>query len=552
MTTADNENISNPISLPWMWICWIIVIIAALSLCAANIVFGNLNQDEGWYLYAARLVAAGQIPYRDFAFTQGPAMPCFYSLFQPFIERGGLMAGRGITALLGITGAVFAAILAGRLARPARQLPAVFICFMLISINVYQSYFCTVVKTYSLTILFLGIAFFLLHYALAKTSRIVMMLSAALFVLAAFTRPSAAIILPIVFILLLWERKKTALSAWLYFLLGGIIASAFVLEPFLVNCPFNFYYFAGRYHSLRNGGDWLGTLVFKGGFVSRVLQAYFVCFAVWITALAIKSGLRQLTTVAGRGEAGPGWPLRPCSGQAHLVTTLLVKRTLWLSVIAVSLIHFSAPFPYDDYQVFIYPLFAVVVSVMILDALPDYAGKILLPAVFCLCLASSISSPINQDWFIEGRELIWWHSKDKPPIIKLREAAREISKNCKPGDLLLTQDPYLAVESGTTLPHGLEMGQFSYFPDLTKEQALGLKVLNRELMTDLLQNCNASMAALSGYAFAMKSPAVRPTAAGDKEKFMSIISNRYELISTVPNFGQASTKLHIYRKKTLN
>jgi len=539
---------------------------AALALAAANLVFGNLNQDEGWYLYAARLIATGQVPYRDFAFTQGPVMPYVYAFFQPVINWGGLAAGRGITALLGLAGAVLAAVLAGKLASSGLKSSAALLCFSLVAVNVYQSYFCTVVKTYSLSILLLVLAFLLLHRAIAGSGgRIAVMLSAALLALAAATRASAAVALPIVFCLLLWERRKIKFPAWLYFFLGGAIVSVLVLGPFLAKCPFNFYYFAGRYHSLREGGGLAETLVFKCGFLSRVFQAYFVCFAVWLAALAIK----LTSTTRGHPEQSEGSPphkqswqrflalfgmtphpssLETCHSDLNRVFPLL-KRALWLCAIAISLVHFFAPFPYDDYEVFVYPLFAVAVSAMIIGVMPAQAAKYLLPAIFCLCLVSSTSSPINQDWFIEGRELIWWKAKDSPQLSKLRKTSDKIRSLCKPGDLLLTQDPYLAVESGTTLPHGLELGQFSYFPDLTREQALKLNVLNRELMIELLEHCPAKMAALSGYAFAMKSPAVSRISAEDKATFLSIISNRYESIEIAPNFGQASTELRLYRKK---
>ena len=66
-------------------------------LGAANLYFGDLNQDEGWYLYAARQVHEGELPYRDFAFTQGPMLPLVYSLAYPLVERWGVAGGRLFT-----------------------------------------------------------------------------------------------------------------------------------------------------------------------------------------------------------------------------------------------------------------------------------------------------------------------------------------------------------------------------------------------------------------------------------------------------------------------
>ena len=54
---------------------WIMALVICAGLFSANIFLGGLNQDEGWYLYASRLVSEGKAPYIDFASTQGPVMP---------------------------------------------------------------------------------------------------------------------------------------------------------------------------------------------------------------------------------------------------------------------------------------------------------------------------------------------------------------------------------------------------------------------------------------------------------------------------------------------
>ena len=56
-------------------------VFAFVVLGAAAVWMGGLNQDEGWYLYAANLVAEGKVPYRDFFYTQGPLLPFVYSAF---------------------------------------------------------------------------------------------------------------------------------------------------------------------------------------------------------------------------------------------------------------------------------------------------------------------------------------------------------------------------------------------------------------------------------------------------------------------------------------
>jgi len=48
---------------------------AAVCISFLAVWWGSLNQDEGWYLYAAQMVRDGKFPYHDFFFTQGPALP---------------------------------------------------------------------------------------------------------------------------------------------------------------------------------------------------------------------------------------------------------------------------------------------------------------------------------------------------------------------------------------------------------------------------------------------------------------------------------------------
>jgi hypothetical protein len=62
---------------------------------------GQLNLDEGWYLYASRLVYDGWLPYRDFAFFQTPLLPLVYGLPQK-VFGAGLEVGRFTSLLLGV------------------------------------------------------------------------------------------------------------------------------------------------------------------------------------------------------------------------------------------------------------------------------------------------------------------------------------------------------------------------------------------------------------------------------------------------------------------
>jgi hypothetical protein len=86
---------------------WPLVLCAVASLlfvieAAFFLLFRNVNQDEGWYLWAAKLVFEGKVPYRDFAYSQTPLLPYVYGLSQWAFGQG-LYLGR-------LTSLVFAAL----------------------------------------------------------------------------------------------------------------------------------------------------------------------------------------------------------------------------------------------------------------------------------------------------------------------------------------------------------------------------------------------------------------------------------------------------------
>src|SRR5882757_7722129 len=77
-----------------------VVLVAALGLLF--VVRGELNADEGWYLYASRLVYRGQLPYRDFSFTQMPLLPYVYGVPQLFTSS--FYLGRAVSVVLSVAG----------------------------------------------------------------------------------------------------------------------------------------------------------------------------------------------------------------------------------------------------------------------------------------------------------------------------------------------------------------------------------------------------------------------------------------------------------------
>jgi len=546
-----------------------LVVVLILVLSGANLFLGNLNQDEGWYLYAAKQVADGKILYRDFMFTQPPMLPLVYGVLFPIIEKLGVAGGRLITMVLGWGAVGLAAWLAARSAKRFKAVTA--LCtLILVGVNVYQSYFTTIVKTYSLCAFFLMAGFLALSYANGKRGASASFWGGFFLALAACSRLSAMVVLPISGFWLIWNRRKvypfgaipvggrTAenggwisnvqgsisklkfLPAWVAFGLGSGLVLTVALGSFFMIAPENVYFALLGYHAERYSGGTVEWLALRAGFVSRFVQAYFIFTAGCVLAFLFRHHHCRI-----RGNE----LLEPQTHEQKSSFSHCFLSFLWTVGTAITLQHFVTPFPYDDYQVVIYPALAVALTATMIPRCPE---KQLLRVVLALLLvstAASFSSPMNQDWLIRGRDRIWWKFKEMPDLVALQRTATDLRKRMGEENLLLTQDTYLAVEARARVPHGLEMGPFSYYPELSRKQAEALNLINKEMLIDLFLEARAPVAALSGYGLSIISPEVTELPVKDRTELRLILEMNYTKQNEIKYFGQAHTVLEIFENR---
>jgi len=171
-------------------------------------------------------------------------------------------------------------------------------------------------------------------------------------------------------------------------------------------------------------------------------------------------------------------------------------------------------------------------------------------ALLLINAAAAFASPVNQGWMVIGRDRIWWRLREQPALLQLRAVARDLKARSGEGAMLLTQDTYLAVETGLRVPHGMEMGPFSYYPSLTREQAERLNVVNREMMEELLSRAEAPVAAFSGYSFVMSAPAVDRLPDAEQQAWWKRVEAHYTPVAEVADFGQGPTTLRVYERRS--
>ena len=501
--------------LPWL-------LAGGVALCVAyfSIWYGGLNQDEGWYLYAAQMVRAGKMPYRDFFFTQGPALPFVYSalagLWSPDALLSGLLGGRVVTFLLGLFSTACAVGLVRRLVPEDRRGRASLIVFALLACNIYHVYFTTIPKTYALGALFVMAGFLLL----ACHSPFAAFAGGLSLAFATGTRISLILILPVVGVTLL-VRFRAFRWRFLWFGLGGALGlfltyGLFALDPVSRASLLS----AQSYHAARGGFD----PFFAIGSVSRLSRGYAALGMVLFGVLMTR---------------------RPAPTEPRLpIEQSTILWMLGLSFAAVLLLQISAPFPYDDYQVPIMGMLTVLIS--------SWYCRRGGAAWFAVLAAGLVSftAPQLQEWTTYAPDRFWSQKKEMTELAKLRQVGGVINALDPDGTDILTQDLYLAVETGRTVPSGLEMGPFSYFPEMSTEDARAVHVLNRELMENLLESAPCRVAACSDYAFAISAPRCSETPREEQMGLFRRLKRHYEWgYPPVRNFGQNSTTLLLLKRK---
>ncbi|MGN0854134.1 MAG: ArnT family glycosyltransferase [Kiritimatiellia bacterium] len=482
--------------------------LAYAILAAAAVWLGGLNQDEGWYLYAARMVGEGNVLYRDFFYTQGPLMPILYAPLAWVWRDGGLLGARILTAALGLVGMVFAAALARLLAPQERKDAAGIIAFLLLGCNLYHVYYTAIPKTYALAALFVMMGFYLLGWGLAdrgrRLRRFALFVAGLSLAFAAGTRISLGLLLAVCGFALLFACRRLGWS-FLWFGLGGALGLAVVYGPFLCDPAARAGLCAAQaYHAARGGFD----IVFTVGSVSRLVRGYL-----------------PVLVLLGMGVA----VLRP-----RLRDLGLMGGLLGVGFLAVTGFQLLAPFPYEDYQVPVMGLLAVLAAVAVVrgDARPQVAVLLTLGMTW----AASFGSPLLEEWMTNGRDRFWPLKKDRSELAQLQDAAAMIERLDPGGRELLTQDLYLAIETGRKVPKGLEMGPFSILSDAE--------------WVALLESAPCPVAAMSGYSFAINPPRCDERPLADQVRYWDLLRKHYELVFPEAHFGQNATTLLVLKRKT--
>ena len=191
--------------------------------CLVYLALGQINADEGWYLYASKLALEGELPYRDFAYTQMPLLPYIYGVIQ--VVHPSVLWGR-LTSVLLSMGTLAISIVIARRYGGAR---AAAITALLFASFTFCVYFNTIVKTYALVSFFFAATLFFLSSNRGDAAQYLL---ALLFALGATLVRSTAIffLAPIlVYALAAAPRRQTRALVLLECAAATLVAGVFLL-----------------------------------------------------------------------------------------------------------------------------------------------------------------------------------------------------------------------------------------------------------------------------------------------------------------------------------
>ncbi len=536
----------------------------AVLFYAANVWFGPLNQDEGWYLLAAQNVRRGMVPYRDFLYTQGPVMPFAYAAISPLWSPFGVLGGRVVTAAFGLAAAVLCALAAARLARRIAgdfsALPAFFVAFSLLALSPDWAYFSSIPKTYALASLFLAAALALCSAdciaAGGLRGRAAAFFAGVFVALCAGTRATLIVAAVPIWCALFFAaiRRRVPASAPVSFAVGCAVALVLLFAPPLLFARENFV-FSQTYHTARAAAP-LGRWI--------VLRAAFVCFLaqghpgiVAAAALLFASGgWRILSVVSGSSRE----PYAVAVVQAESSSKVPAATMMWcafaVAFVLLTAAHALVPFPYADYNTPVMPLAAIALGVPlgimaghVGSCAPRAAARVALAVLF-LGVSFVAASQWPMKWVGGRQDRFWFSTRGESSIASLRRAGRILRSAAVESSAtelpLFTQDAYLAVEARLPVVPGLEMGPFSVFPGLSDGEARSRHVHTPATLRDAVESSPAKFAAKSGYTFAIACPSTDPLPDSERDALVAALDARFPcVIHSDPRFGQQETILEI-------
>jgi hypothetical protein len=478
-----------------------------LILSAVYLWLGQANADEGWYLYAAKLVFQGELPYRDFAYTQMPLLPYTYGVIQ--ILHSSLFLGRLTSVLLSI-GTLGLGIIIARRYAGARGGAITALFSGAFTFCVYSN---SIVKTYALVSFCFAATLFVLSSDMSDTWKYLLGLMYAY--AAALVRVTALFFaLSILVYVLIAASRRTRVMALLETAAAGLVAGFFVLPDWPV----------ARWNLFSSHlSHWGSSPVFDRA--KEVLTVRLPDIAQSYGPMLVL-GAGALYLVLGRKDM-KSWP----------------RDAAPLAVVAVGAVLFAGSHLANGiWQVeYLVPAAAVLVPVVaiVVSRLYGEARSVSRAFIQGALIAAVLMLPLGES--TQHTDL----TGGRAPLAEIDQVANFVERNTGPTDRVLALEALdVVVDAGRSALPGMTMAQFS-FQDVDTATAQRLHVVNYQMVTEAINQKAASLVLLTDADLRMLGSA-NPA---DPEALPRALEENYRQAMVMTQFGQYSQTLTVYSSR---
>jgi 4-amino-4-deoxy-L-arabinose transferase-like glycosyltransferase len=455
--------------------------------------FGLLNVDEPFYLTAGDLVFRGQVPYRDFAFTQGPVLPYVYGAALALIGTN-LATGRFVSVALSALALALVLSIAHRLA----SVRASVIAFILLIATPHVLYFLAIIKTYSLSAALTLWALAVVLHSGSPRSASWSFLSTLVAGLAALTRLSFLPVLVMVF--LFWLRRRRGRASGLGLLVLGLLTLALA-----VSSNGNLIFDVLQFHLSRARLE--GAALSSLPSLALTTSIVFAPALVWVVFL-LMLWWRVPSFQSGLVE---WW---------HSKTD--TKVLVLLVAMSLAIVHFLQPAVYWEYQIPGYFLAVVLVAAMSATVIDAKAQPVRTIILTISLVASSVGL------WDRVSPALW---RPTSMLVSSSEASELLARRGTQRDTLLGGFNHLALASGLQVFPGNEMGWFSLADRSLIPESTTRHLLSEEAVTDALASCSATFVATDPVAlFPVTVPSLARVSEVTQKQWRDLLQQNYRII----------------------
>jgi len=464
------------------------------SISFLYLFLGRINGDEGWYLYASKMVYSGNLPYIDFSYTQSPLLPYVFGITQ-LLFGPDLYIGRLTSIFFG----VLVCVLVYKTTLIVCKDNKSNIALALLCFNPFYIYFSTITKTYALTSFFIMLStWIILSPIFRKNARIFLSIFFMCMAIAVRISVFPALIVLIIYIIYL-EKKNYAYILWLMIVCMSSLALVFF--PFLLINKDAVIFNVIEYHLHRSSWD-LATVI-----NNRLINLFYMSIVFFPVSIIL-----FINAYLG--------------AKNRIIDIKLIYLYSIIVSIFITQFFFINP-TYAEYFVILFPITVILVEhgINSLNHNRDFIIRLTYIAIFCgLLFQFAIGSGLNLSYSVNLLE-------NRLPIEEVKDISEYIKSNIPQNSYILTFYTDIAIEAKRDVLHGFEMGIFSYYENMSSYEAKKYKIINNDIMINYIVSKSA-------YAILLSDNHVR--------KYKNYIEKNYYLARTMDNWLGEGENISIY------